>query len=114
VRAGTIEPDQLGLPGKHGQELLLAVGWRRVAGAALARNARAVRVFRGVLEIEATDRRWRETVRPLLPVLAGRLAATAPALKIRKCRLLGDDPGGPVSWPVAVTPPDQSGTPSKP
>lgn len=111
VRAGAIEPDQLGLPGKQGKDLLLAVGWRRIAGEALARQAPAVRVYRGVLEVDATDRRWRETMRRLLPVLAGRLAATVPSLKIRKCRLLGDEAGGPVAWPVPVTPPDQSGAP---
>jgi predicted nucleic acid-binding Zn ribbon protein len=114
VQAGSIRPDQLGLPRKQGRELLLAVGWRRVAGEAIARQARAVRVYRGTLEVEASDRRWRETLRTLLPTLAGRLAAAVPGLKIRKCRLLGDGgPGAPV-WPLPVVSVDQSGAPWNP
>jgi predicted nucleic acid-binding Zn ribbon protein len=99
---GSIRPDQLGLPAKRARELTLALGWRQVAGDVMARQVTAVAVKRGVLEVQPSDRRWAETVRPLLPVLAGKLAATCPSLKIRKCRVLaiGEDVGESSAIPI--------------
>jgi len=85
---GSFRPDQLDLPARRSRELLLALGWLRVAGEGIARHARPVRVRRGVLEIEVRDRRWAETLRELLPGLTGRLAAACPELGVRKFRLL--------------------------
>lgn len=87
--AGTVSPEELGLPRKRARELLLAVAWRRVAGEALAARAEARRVFRGVLEVEPLEPDVRETLRTLLPELAGRIAAGYPALGVRRCRLIG-------------------------
>ena len=87
-QAGNFRPDQLGLPAKRTRDLQLALGWLRVAGEGIARHARALRVRRGVLEIEVRDGRWAETLRELLPQLTGRLAKACPELGVRKFRLL--------------------------
>jgi len=90
-RAGAIPPERLGLPRARARELLLAQAWERVAGAALATRARALRVQRGVLEIELPGGRWSETLHELLPRLAGRLSRLCPELEIRKLRLIRSD-----------------------
>ena len=87
-RAGSFRPDQLGLPARQARELLLALGWLRVAGEGIARHATPIHVRRGVLEIVVRDSRWAETLRELLPGLTCRLAAAYPELGIRKFRLL--------------------------
>jgi hypothetical protein len=55
-----------------------------------------VRVRRGVLEIEAEDLRWAETMQEMMPRRARRLAESHPELGIRKWRLLheGEVMGG--------------------
>lgn len=85
---GACAPDQLGLPKRKSRELRLAVAWREVAGEVLAGRAEAVRVNRGTLEVQVDERRWEETVRALLPRLAGRVARAHPGLGVRRCRLL--------------------------
>jgi hypothetical protein len=87
-KAGSMLPQELGLPPKRSRELQLAVAWARVAGEAVSRCAPALRIHRGVLEVEAEDRRWLDTMREMMPRLAGRLAACYPELGIRKWRLL--------------------------
>lgn len=80
--------ERLGLSSARKRELRLAVAWRQVAGEVLAAKAPA-RLRRGVLEVEAPDARWAETLGELLPRLAGMLAANQPGLGVRKCRVIG-------------------------
>jgi predicted nucleic acid-binding Zn ribbon protein len=87
-QAGSFGLDQLGLPAKRTRDLQLALGWMRVAGDPIARHAKALRVNRGVLEIEVRDSRWAATMREILPRLTGKLAASCPELGVRKFRLL--------------------------
>lgn len=87
-RAGSFRPDQLGLPARRSRDLQLALAWLRVAGEGIARHARALRVRRGVLEVEIRDPRWMATMKDLMPRLMGRLTATFPELRVRKFRLL--------------------------
>jgi predicted nucleic acid-binding Zn ribbon protein len=87
-RAGSFRPDQLGLPARRSRDLHLALAWIRVAGEAIARHARAMRVRRGVLEVEVLDPRWMATMKELMPRLTGRLTAACPELRVRKYRLL--------------------------
>lgn len=77
----------LPLPRQRARELALADAWRKEAGPVLARRARALRVERGVLEIEVPERRWADALRTQIPVLAGRAAAALPELRIRKFRV---------------------------
>jgi hypothetical protein len=58
-----------------------------VAGTTLAARARAVRVERGVLEIEVPERRWADALREQLRELASRASALVPELHIRKLRV---------------------------
>jgi hypothetical protein len=88
-RAGRFPADQIGLARARGVELVLAAVWREVAGEAIARRTRTLRVRRGVLEVEVSDDRWLETLRPLIPRLAGRLASLRPELRVRRFRLRG-------------------------
>jgi hypothetical protein len=111
-QAGTIRADQLGLPAKRARELLIARAWQRVAGDVMATSVPVAGVRRGVLEITAPDRRWADTVRPLMPRLAGRMAAELPELKIRACRLLEDGEGGAPAGRIPIetrteTPPSE-------
>jgi len=107
--AGRIGPDQLGLPKRRARELLLAVAWRRVAGERLAARAEPRRVYRGVLEVEALDADTAESLRMLLPELAGRIAAGFPALGVRKCRLIESGPDEPRSRPREIRMPEAPG-----
>ena len=86
-RIGTSGARGLSLPPPRARELLLADAWQRAAGTALAARARAVRVERGVLEIEVPERRWADALRQQLRELASRTAALAPDLQIRKLRV---------------------------
>jgi hypothetical protein len=95
---------ELPLPPPRARELLLADAWRRVAGTTLAARARAVRVERGVLEIEVPERRWADALREQLRELASRASALAPELHIRKLRV--HLPDG--SEAVAVAPLDEA------
>jgi hypothetical protein len=106
-RAGRLPARQLGLPHARARELVLAAEWRSVAGEAIARRASAVRVSRGVLEIRIEDERWRETLRSLVPRLAGRLAARCPDLGVRKLVLSGErrtSPDRPAPVPIETNP----------
>jgi predicted nucleic acid-binding Zn ribbon protein len=87
-RVGSFRPEQLGLPKGRTNDLQLALAWKRVAGDAIARHAMALRVRRGVLEVEVQEGRWAATVRDLMRRLTGRLAAACPELGVRKFRLL--------------------------
>lgn len=87
-RAGSFAPEELGLPARRSRELKLALAWAGVAGEAIARRAPAVRVRRGVLEVEAEDPGWAETIQEMMPELACRLAESHPELGIRNWRLL--------------------------
>lgn len=95
-RAGRIGADRLGLPRRRARALLLATAWAEVAGDRLARRASAIAIVRGVLEIGVEDERWLETLRSLVPRLAGRLSARYPELGVRKFRLkrAGSGPAG--------------------
>lgn len=86
-RAGTVPATRLGLPARRVRDLSLLQGWQSVAGETLSRHAPARGVVRGVLEIEASDRRWHDAIEPLLPELAARLAVEQPALGVKKFRL---------------------------
>ena len=86
-RAGTVPATRLGLPARRARDLSLLQGWQSVAGEALSRHAPARGVVRGVLEIEAADRRWHDAIEPLLPELAARLAVEQPTLGVKKFRL---------------------------
>ncbi len=85
---GRVKVDGLGLPGSRSRQLELALAWREVAGDDVAARAQAVRVLRGVLEIEVADPRWADTLAPMIPLLAGRLTARHPGLGVKKFRLL--------------------------
>jgi hypothetical protein len=111
-RVGRLPAAELGLPRKRARELVLSAEWSRVAGEAIARRARAVGVHRGVLEIRVEDERWRQTLRSLIPRLAGRLAARCPELRLRKVVLLGSEQE-PSESPLAIAAPDE-GTPDEP
>jgi hypothetical protein len=87
-RAGSCAPNKLGFSSARAREVKLALAWRRVAGGVLADRTPGLRVKRGVLEVEAPDRRWNETLIALLPRLAGKLAADHPELGVRKCRVI--------------------------
>ncbi len=101
--------DSLGLPGSRSRQLELVSAWRAVAGEEVAARARAIRVLRGVLEIEVADPRWADTLAPMIPRLAGRLTARHPALGVKKFRILRGagrkDPAEPVE---SVAPGDDS------
>ncbi len=86
-RLGGVDPRELGLPRKRAEALLLSRTWGLVVGDVLARKTRAVRIQRGVMEVEVEDARWADALVPRLPDLARRAAAAAPALAIRSLRL---------------------------
>jgi hypothetical protein len=89
--AGTLPLDRLGLPRGRARELILAQAWEEVAGSKLVRHARALRVQRGVLEIEISGGRWTDTLNELLPGLTGRLARRYPELGVHKfCWIVRD------------------------
>ena len=67
---------------------MLRHAWEEVAGATVARRVPALRISRGILEIEVPDQQWADAVRALLPRLAGRLAARYPGLSVRRFRLV--------------------------
>lgn len=90
-RAGKLPLDGLGLPGTRARELVLTRVWESVAGPVLAAHARAVRVRRGVLEIEVAHGRWSETLIEMLPGLATRVSRVCPELGVRKFRLRRPD-----------------------
>jgi predicted nucleic acid-binding Zn ribbon protein len=77
----------LPLPRQRARELALADVWRKEAGPVLAGRARALRVERGVLEIEVPERRWADALRTQIPALAARAAAALPEQHIRKFRM---------------------------
>jgi hypothetical protein len=112
-RVGGLPADQLGLPRARGRELVLDRAWRQVAGEAVARRAVARRVVRGVLEVEVDDERWIETLRPLVPRLAGRLAGQYPELRVHKFRLILDR-SRPLPRPQPVEAIDRAAPPSEP
>jgi hypothetical protein len=80
-------PDDADLRRSQARRLRLAYAWTSVAGPALARRVEAVRIARGVLELEISDPRWADQVKSLIPGLAGRLAGRFPDLGIKKMRL---------------------------
>lgn len=86
-RLGSAGAAGLGLPAAREKDLLLADTWRRVAGPAVAARATALRVARGILEIEIADRRWADALAGPLPALATKAALLAPALRIRSLRV---------------------------
>lgn len=86
-RVGRLGADELGLSRRRAHELTLSAAWQRVAGAALARRARALSIERGVLVIGIEDERWVETAKALIPRLVGRLMGLHPGLGVRRCRL---------------------------
>jgi hypothetical protein len=96
---GTSGARGFSLPPARERDLLLADAWQRAAGTALAARARAVRVDRGVLEIEVPERRWADALREQLRELASRAAALAPDLRIRRLRV--KFPDGSEAIPVA-------------
>lgn len=81
----------MGLPGTRAKELVLSRAWEEVAGPVLAAHARAVRVQRGVLEIEIADGRWSGPLIEMLPGLAARVSRVCPELGVRKFRLIRPD-----------------------
>ncbi len=81
-----MSPAELELPAARVRELLLVRAWSRAAGEALARRTVAVRVQRGVLEVELPDRRWAVALEGRLEELARRVASEAPDLRIRRFR----------------------------
>jgi hypothetical protein len=83
-----VAADQLGLPPAQARELVLADGWREVAGDALAERVRALRVRRGTLEVELPEGPWERALADLVPRLAGRLAARRPQLGIARLRVV--------------------------
>lgn len=87
-RAGQFSPERLSFSATRLRDLQLALAWARVAGATLATRAPLRGFRRGVLEVEVPDARWADTLRDLLPGLAGRIAATHPELGIRRCRVI--------------------------
>jgi hypothetical protein len=102
--AGALPLDRLGLPRTRAREMVLARAWERVAGPVLAARARAVRVQRGVLEIEVACGRWSETLCELLPRLAGRLSRVCPELGVRKFKLIRSDSNEQeVPRPIEIT-----------
>jgi len=86
-KIGSVMPDDADLRGPQARRLRLAHAWATVAGPALSRRVHAVRIARGVLELEIADPRWAGEVKSLIPSLAGRLAGRFPDLGIRKMRL---------------------------
>jgi len=93
-RAGAVPRGELGLPAARTRELQLALAWREIAGEAVARRAPALRVRRGVLEVEIREEAWRRTMVDVLPGLAGRLAARHPALHITRYRMVSSGQAG--------------------
>jgi hypothetical protein len=93
-RAGALPRGELGLPAGRTRELQLALAWREIAGEAVARRAPALRVRRGVLEVEVREEAWRRTMLDVLPALAGRLAARHPDLRITRYRMISGQAGG--------------------
>jgi len=90
-RVGRLGTEDLGLSRRRARELTLSTAWQRVAGAPLARRARALSIERGVLVIGIEDERWVETAKALIPRLVGRLMGLHPELGVRRCRLrVGD------------------------
>jgi hypothetical protein len=87
-RIGSVVPDDADLRRPQARRLRLAHAWTSVAGPALARRVQAVRIARGVLELEISDPRWAGEVKSMIPSLAGRLAGRFPDLGIRKMRLV--------------------------
>ena len=89
--AGTLPLNSLGLPRGRARDLILAQAWEEVAGSKLVHHARALRVQRGVLEIEISGGRWTDTLSELLPGLTGRLSRRYPELGVRKfCWIVRD------------------------
>lgn len=76
----------LGLPSRRAKELRLVHAWGRAAGEPIVRRTE-IRVRRGVLEIDVTDRTWSETLIELAPRLAARLAGQCPGLGLRRYRI---------------------------
>ncbi len=107
---GRVEVDSLGLTGSRSRQLALATAWREVAGEEVAARAQAIRVLRGVLEIDVADPRWAETLAPMIPRLAGRLVARHPGLGVKKFRVLRGagrkDPAQPVESDDEPAPPE--------
>ena len=115
LRAGQINPSQLDLPPGRARALLLEHAWRQAAGEVVARQAPAIRITRGILEVRVPDERWAETLTALLPRLAGRLAAAHPELGVRKFRLVREDgPASPSRALPAIEPDDIPRTRSPP
>ena len=104
-RVGSIPRSEMGLPASRARELQLAQAWREIAGEAVARRAPALRVRRGVLEVEVREELWRRTLRDVLPGLAGRLAARHPDLRIVRYRMISGVADTPEpAHPVALDP----------
>ena len=102
--------EELGLSRRRAQELALHTAWLEVAGDALARRAKPIRIARGVLELVVEDERWLESLRGLVPRLAGRLSARHPKLGVNRFRLrLGE---AQAEAPVAILPVDEEPSPS--
>jgi hypothetical protein len=113
-RAGSFRPERCGLPSAATRRLRLALAWRRVAGAVLARQAPALGVRRGVLEVAARDARWAETLNELLPELAARIAEAHPELRVRRCRVVTEEADGPrlgAVLPLGAVGPDRTPPP---
>ena len=85
-QVGQLSPRGMGLPIGRARELRAAHAWISVAGEAVARRARAW-VQRGVLEVEVAEPVWHQTLEPMLPELAWRLAAAYPELGVVRYRL---------------------------
>lgn len=121
-RAGRLVVDELGLPRKRARELALCTAWLDVAGEALARRATPIAIRRGVLELAVADERWVDTLRQLIPRLAGRLAGRYPELGVRRFRVRLTDArrellAGPLAFeetePVPAADPPANDEPSQ-
>ena len=107
-RAGAFGARQLGLPAVRAREMDLALNWRRAVGEPLARLVRAVRVRRGVLELQllAPDTDPTGAIEDRLPRLGRRLVELCPRLGVRSVRLLPHGDGRPPqARPIAAESP---------
>ncbi len=86
-RIGRIGLEATGLPRRQARQLLLEHAWGRVAGEAIARRARAIRIERGVLDIDVVEPQWAKELVRFVPRIAGRLVREFPELGVKKFRL---------------------------
>jgi len=99
---GCVGVEATGLPRRQARQLLLEHAWGRVAGEVIARRARAVRIERGVLDIDVVEPAWAKVLVPFVQRIAGRLVRDFPELGVKKLRLRV---GGEVALPASAPEP---------